>query len=239
MNNTTEIKNSNSPRNQQDKENMLLNIGCNVVIPSIIMTKFSKPEYLGQVYGLVVALLFPFTYGVLDLIKKKKVNFFSALGLFSILMTGGIGLLKLNRDWMVIKETAIPTIIGLIVLASQFTGKPFVKAFLGQILDLEKIRQAYEEKSKVADFDRILNNSSYLLCSTFFVSGVLNYVLADYILTGAPGSVEFNESLGKMTAMSVPVITVPMMLMVGFIMFYLFKNIKKTTDLDFESFLKH
>lgn len=220
------------------KENMLLNIGCNVIIPSLIMTKLSKPEYLGQVYGLVVALLFPFTYGVIDLIKKKKINFFSALGLFSILMTGGIGLLKLNRDWMVIKETAIPTLIGIIVLISQFTGKPFVQTFLGQILDLDKIRSAYEEKSLVHDFNKILSNSSYLLCSTFFVSGILNYVLADYILKGAPGSTEFNESLGKMTAMSVPVITVPMMLMVGFIMYYLFKNIKKTTDLDFESFLK-
>ena len=54
------------------KENMLLNIGCNVIIPSLIMTKLSKPEYLGQVYGLVVALLFPFTYGVIDLINKFK-----------------------------------------------------------------------------------------------------------------------------------------------------------------------
>ena len=95
------------------KENPLINIGLNVIIPSVIMTKFSNADYLGPVWGLVVALAFPISYGLWDFLSKGKTNFFSLLGLFSVLMTGGIGLLKLDKNWMVVKETAIPALMGI------------------------------------------------------------------------------------------------------------------------------
>ena len=126
----------NQNKKKDDKENGLVNILVNIIIPTVIMMKFSKPEYLGEVKGLIVALTFPITYGVYDLIKRSKVNFISILGLLSILMTGGIGLLKLNRNWMIVKETAIPFIIGLVVLISQRTQYPLVRTFLGQIFSI-------------------------------------------------------------------------------------------------------
>ena len=66
---------------------------------------------------LIFALLFPFSYGAYDLLKRKKWNFFSILGIISILLTGGIGLIPGGTvNMFAIKEAAIPAIIGLITL---------------------------------------------------------------------------------------------------------------------------
>jgi hypothetical protein len=58
------------------------------------------------------------------------------------------------------------------------------------------------------------------------------------ILKGEPGSVEFNESLGKMTALSFPVISIPMLIMVGVIIYILVHSIKKYTSLELEDIVK-
>lgn len=223
---------------EKKKENGLVNILINVIIPSVILTKFSSDKYLGQQIGLVVALAFPLIYGAVDFYKRKKVNFFSGLGLVSVLLTGGIGLFNLNRNWMVAKETGVPLLMGLAVLISQYTKYPLVRTFMGQILDLEKIDKAFEEKGHRDEFEQSLGKSSFYLAGTFFLSAVLNYVLAVKILVGEPGSVEFNESLGKMTALSFPVISVPTTIMVGFILFKLLGSIKSVAGLEFEEVIK-
>ncbi|TNE95014.1 MAG: MFS transporter [Deltaproteobacteria bacterium] len=220
------------------KENPLINIGLNVIIPSVIMTKFSNADYLGPVWGLVVALAFPISYGLWDFLSKGKTNFFSLLGLFSVLMTGGIGLLKLDKNWMVVKETAIPALMGIGVLVSAVMGKPLVRLFLDQIMDIPKIDEAFKNKGHDQLFEKNIKLSNTLLAGTFFLSAVLNFVLAVWILEGETGSEKFNESLGKMTLLSFPVITVPMMVMVMGIIFFLINSIKRNTDLELEEVIK-
>ena len=219
------------------RENPLINIGCNVIIPSVIMTKFSDEASLGQKWGLIIALLFPLLYGLWDWFRAKKLNFFSGVGLFSILTTGGIGLFKLDRNWMIVKETAIPLIFGVVVVACEFWGKSLVRLFFSQILNLEKIDSAFKERGEQTTLSRILSRSSYMLGGTFFLSAVLNFILAVMILKGNPGSVEFNKSLGKMTALSFPVISLPLMIITGFILWSLFRTITQRTSLSIEDLL--
>ena len=69
-------------------------------------------------------------YGIYDLIVRRKWNFFSILGLFSILLTGGLGLLGISPFWFAVKEAAIPLTFGLAVLGSVFTPYPLVRTFL-------------------------------------------------------------------------------------------------------------
>lgn len=220
------------------KENPLLNIGFNLIIPTMIMMKFSSDEYLGQVYGLVTALAFPLLYGLYDLLGAGKVNFFSLLGLLSIVLTGGIGLLKVDRNWMIVKETAFPLLMGLFVVGSEWFQKPIVRRILNQMIDLDKVRDVYAEGNQEDHFEKRLKRSSYLLGSTFFISAVLNFLLAFFVLKGQPGSEEFVNSLGKMTGLSFPVIAFPMMIMVGLILYYLFNGIKKETNVELESFFR-
>ncbi len=223
---------------QKKGENPLLNIGINIILPSLILTKFSKPEYLGQVMGLIVALSLPIGYGLYELLAKKRKNVFSLLGLLSVVLTGGIGLLSLDKQWMVLKETAIPFIMGIVVIASQYTNYPLVKLFFDQMINLAMIEEEYRKVGNSNGLNPLLHRSSWLLGSTFFISAALNFYLAETILQGRPGSVEFNESLGKMTALSFPVISLPMMVMMVAILFYIFHHIKKHTQLELEAILK-
>ena len=220
------------------QESPLLNIGCNVVIPSIIMTKFSDEAWLGQVWGLIIALLFPLVYGLWDWFRLKKLNFFSGIGLFSILLTGVIGLGKLDRNWMIVKETAIPLIFGIVVIAFELWGRSLVRLFFEQIIDLKKIDAAFKEKGDHTTLNKTLSRASYMLGGTFFISAILNFVLAVYILEGSPGSVEFNKSLGKMTALSFPVISLPLMIITGLILWSFFRVITQKTHLTMETLIK-
>ena len=58
------------------------------------------------------------------------------------------------------------------------------------------------------------------------------------LLTAEPGTVAFNEQLGKMTALSFPVIALPAMTVMMGNIFYLFRGIKSLTGLDLESIVK-
>ena len=102
----------------ESAENPLLSLGLNILIPVIILTRFSAEDRLGPVYGLLVALAFPVIYGLYDFTRRRNFNLFSALGVVGILLTGGVGLLKLDVQWIAIKEAGIPLILGIVVVGS-------------------------------------------------------------------------------------------------------------------------
>lgn len=220
------------------KENGLLNILINVAIPSFIMIKGSRPEYLGPVIAFTIAILFPLGYGIWDYLKRRKINFFSGLGLVSVFLTGGIGLMQLPREYMVWKEAGIPFLMGVAVLISQSTSYPLVRTFLDQMLNIEKIDQEFAQHGHPGEFEGKLKKAGYYFALSFFLSSFLNYLLATLILVGEPGSEQFTESFGKMTAYSYIVITVPMVLMVGAILFFLLGSIKKVTGLELEEVVR-
>ncbi len=223
---------------KQKKSNALLDLLFNIAIPAIILSKFSNNEYLGEVNGFIISLSFPIIYGLFSFYKSKKINIFSALGLINVLLTGGIGLMRLDKNWLVIKETAIPLFIGIYIIISQHTKYPLVKIILQHALDFKKITQGFSEKSSISEFESMLRFVSKAMAATFFLSAMLNCALAIYILKGEPGTETFNVSLGKMTALSFPVIAIPCMIVSGFIFFYIFNTIKNKTDLEWESIIK-
>jgi hypothetical protein len=218
------------------KENMLINILMNIVIPTLILTKLSGAQYLGPVWGLVVALAFPVVYGLKDFISNRKINFFSALGIFSVLLTGGIGILKLPTEYYAIKEAAIPGLIGLVVLISTKTRFPLVKTFIynDTILNVEKIAAALKAHNKTEAFEKTLRIGSYLLAASFFLSSTLNYILAKMIVMSPAGTEAFNIEVGKMNAISFPVIAVPSMIIMVLSLMYIFRSIRLLTGLTFE-----
>src|SRR5690606_7080559 len=69
------------------RENLLLNLAFNIAIPSLILAKASTPERLGPVWGLIVALAFPISYGLWDFAQRRQANFISIIGFASVLLT--------------------------------------------------------------------------------------------------------------------------------------------------------
>ena len=94
-------------------ENLLFNLVCNVVLPTVILAGFSGEKWLGPKWGLVIALGFPVGYGLHDFFARRRWNFISIIGFASVLISGGFGLMKMGGFWFAVKDAAIPGIIGL------------------------------------------------------------------------------------------------------------------------------
>jgi intracellular septation protein A len=227
------------PQPKKKKSGFLSNLLINVVLPAVILSRFSGDDALGPVWAVVIALAFPLLFGLWELKQSGKVNFFSILGIVSVLLTGGISLLQLPPSYIAVKEALIPALIGLIVLISQYTAFPFVKKLLinPDLLDTDKLYQALAAKDNSALFEQKMARAGYLVAAAFFLSAVLNYVLAKAIVVSAPGTSAYAEELGRMTWLSYPVITLPVMVMLMAAIIYMFRQIGKLTGRSLEDFI--
>ena len=232
---------SNQQAKQQQSQNQgfLGNLAFNIIIPVVIMSYTSSDDYLGPAWSIVAALVFPIGYGIWDLKQSGKVNGFSILGIISVLLTGGISLLKLPAEYIAIKEAAIPALIGIAVLVTQYSKKPLVKMLIlnDQIINWEALNASLDRQNKQAEFKKKVAVSSYIVASSFFLSSALNYILAKVILVSEPGTTAYTEELGRMTALSYPVIVIPSMILLVTALWYLFSQIGKITGEELETFL--
>jgi len=240
QNQDSKIENSPQEKAPEKQESLLLNLAFNLLVPTLVLTKLSDPEFLGIKLAIVIALSFPIGYGIHDFLTRGKLNFFSALGVVSVALTGGISLLELDAIYIAIKEASIPAIFGAATLISLKTSQPLIHTFLlnDAILEIQKINTALKDNGRKPEFDKLLINASWILAGSFFLSSLLNYLLAVIILTADPGTVAFNEQLGKMTALSFPVIALPAMLVMMGNLFYLFRGITKLTGMSLEEIIK-
>ncbi len=221
------------------KPRPMIDLLVSLVIPSIILMKFSGDENLGATAALIVALAFPLSWGLFELVRYRQFNFIALLGLISIVLTGGIGLLQLDPQWLAIKEAAIPGLIGIGVLLSTYTRYPLIRTLVynPKFINVEMIRQRLNESNNGKAFESRLQNATYLLSGTFLFSSLMNYILAKSIVTSPAGSASFNEELGQMTLLSYPVIAIPSTLMMFVIFYYLWRTINGLTGLKLEEIL--
>ena len=215
------------------KPNPLFEILITIIVPAVILMKLSGESSLGPTRALVLALAFPLGWGLWDGWKRRKLNWLSVLGVVSTLLTGGIGLLKLDAQWLAVKEAAVPGLIGLVVLGSNWTSWPLIRVlvFNPTLFDVDRVNAALEERRNVVPFELRLRTGTMLLAATFFFSAVMNYVLARWVVTSPAGSEAFNEELGRLPLLSYPIIAVPSMLMMMALLFWLARGAKSLTGL--------
>ena len=222
------------------KPNPLIELMITLVIPSLILMKLSDTEDLGAVNALLLALAFPLFWGARDLLTRQKLNLFAALGVVSILLTGGIGLLQLDTQWLAIKEAAIPGVIGLAVAISVYTRNPLVRVLLytPALMDVERIQHSLAERGNHAVFESRLKIATWMLAGSFLFSSVMNYFLATWIVVSPTGTPAFNEELGRLTLLSYPMIALPSMLIMMAALYYLARSIRELAGLKFTDTLK-
>jgi hypothetical protein len=221
------------PTSPPKQENLWLNLAFNVAAPVLILSKLSGAHSLGSKGGLVVALAFPLGYGGWDFVKRRKANFISVLGFTSVMLSGGLGLLKADGFWFAVKDAAVPGLIGLTVLMSMRAKEPLLKALFYNeaIMDVPRIEAALRERGAETAFAAILRRATVLVAASFFVSGALNYMLARHLLRSPGGTPEFNAELAKMHWLSLPVIAVPSMAMMMIALWQLLKGVETLTGL--------
>ncbi|MDR2436000.1 MAG: hypothetical protein LBD33_01645 [Puniceicoccales bacterium] len=215
------------------KHNLLVNLGFNIAIPSIIMIMFDDWFGISPALALVLALLFPLGYGGLELIKSRRWNFFSSVGFFSLLVTGGIGLFQLPREWIAIKEASVPVIFFAFIVLSSFSERTFLEKLLLDegILDADSIYSRLQTAEKRAKLHKIMLNASVTLALSFVLSAVLNFLLAKAVVRSESGSVEFTKELGRMVALSYPVIVFPCTVVLSCMLHYVVKKLEHLTGL--------
>ncbi|MEM7792501.1 MAG: VC0807 family protein, partial [Verrucomicrobiota bacterium] len=170
---------------------------------------------------------------------RKKYNLFSILGLVSVLLTGGIGILNIPTEWFAIKEAAIPALLGVAVVVSLKTPYPLIRTLLynPEFIDVDRIQLALTERKSEPLFERLLVKCTLLIAGSFLISAALNYTLARWIVVSPSGTDAFNAEVGKMMAWSWPIIAVPGMVMMMLTLWMLINGINKMTGLKLEEIL--
>jgi len=224
---------------QEPKQRPFVDLIISIIIPSIILMKFSGEDQLGPVWALVVALAFPIVWGLYELFGNSKRNYIALLGIVSVLLTGGIGLLKIDAQWLAVKEASIPLILGIGVLVANKLGFPVVKKMLfnPKLMNVDRIEAALAENKTKPEFEKKLDLANLFFAGTFLFSAIMNYVLAKAIVTSESGSSAFNEELGKMTLLSYPMIAIPSTIMMLAIFYFIWRTVNRLTGLKLEEVL--
>lgn len=221
-----------------EDEPFMLNILITLVIPVVILTRFSGEDDLGAAGGVIVALAFPIAYAIYEIWKERKIGWTPIVGVISVLLTGGIALLELPPELVAIKEASIPLLLALAILVSAWIGRPLARVFLNQMLDREKVEQALTERGTLHEYEERTARATYMLASAFLLSAALNFGLARYVVTSDPGTEAFNGELGRMTALSFPVITIPVMIVLFITIFYILRIVNQLTGLNAEEVIR-
>ncbi len=215
------------------KENLFLNLICNLALPTLVLTKLSGERTLGPGWGMIVALAFPVGYGLYDYRRRRRANFISILGFVSVLLTGGLNFLKVGGFWFAVKEAGVPLAIGAAVILSGRTKTPLVREMIysEQLMDVNRINAILAARGNESAFARLLARASFWLGGGFVMSAALNFGLARYLLKSPPGTTEFNAELGRMHMLSWPVIVVPSMIVMMLAFWKLLSGLKGLTGL--------
>jgi hypothetical protein len=212
------------------RENIWINLILNVVLPSLLLTKGGK--WLEPAPLLITALSMPLIYGIYDFIARKKVNMFSIIGFVSVLITGAVGLFEnIPTRWIAIKEAAVPLLFGIAIIGSSFTKKPLIRSLLfsPELFDVELIENSLDEKGTRKDFEKVISSCTGWVVGSFVLSAILNYALAVWLVKSPSGTEAFNQEIGKMTALSWPVIALPTTAVMMVALMKLMKGIESAT----------
>lgn len=229
-----------SLKTEAAKPNPFLEIGVTIVLPALVLMKLSGDTSLGPLKALLLALAFPLAWGLWDAWRRHKFNWLAALGVVSTLLTGGIGLLKLDAGWLAVKEAAVPSLIGLVIMGSAWTKRPLIHlmVFNATLFDVDRVQKALDAKGTAAQFEARLRQGTHMLAGTFFFSAVANYFLTRAVVSSPAGTEAFNAELGRLTLLSYPIIAIPSMLMMMAMLYWLARQAKGLTGLDLGDMLQ-
>lgn len=230
--------------NKTKRESPFISLIINIVIPVVILSKFSTAQYLGPKLGLAIALSFPLLFGIFSFYRERKANFISIIGFISVFLTGIIGVFEFPSEWIAYKEASVPFVIGVVILVSMKTRFPLVQKIVynEQIMDMETINERLNAPDAPADSQQrvrhMLQTASYLVAASFGLSTVLNFTLAKLIIHSPSGTEAFAQEMGRMTALSYPVIALPSTIVLIIAIIYVYKTLSRLTGLPFEKLFR-
>ncbi|MGF1484665.1 MAG: VC0807 family protein [Opitutales bacterium] len=219
------------------QENPWLSLGFNLLLPILLFKNADDWFGVSPAYALILALAFPIGYFIYDWFARHKRNWISVLGVVSLLLTGGIGLLKLPTEWVPIKEAAVPLIIALVLLVSLALKRPLVRPLVmnRELMNVDRVYAILDEKNARPQLNHLLTHATLWLVASSAVSAIINYVVADSIVTADSGTAEFNEQMGDQTLATALIVFIPSTLVFGYVLWRLASGLKALTGLPYEA----
>lgn len=205
-------------------------------LPLLILSRLS--ERLGGVYALLLALALPAAYGLVRLWRGRTLSVFAAAGVVSVLLTGGIGLLRLPVQWLAVKEAIVPLALGLLVLTSQLTRWSVPRALFETVLSREPVLAAITARGRRVAYEQRLRRAGYLLAGSFGLSAALNFTLTRLLVHSEPGTAAFNAELGHLFALSYPIIALPSLIVMIAAAVYFMTGVARLVELPLEQIVR-
>jgi hypothetical protein len=225
---------------QPKQPHPLADLLLTVVLPSTALEYLSDAALLGPVWALVVSSLLPLSYGIYCWWIKDGLNFFSVLGLVAVVVTGGLGLLKLSAFWFGIKEIAVPVLIGLAFPLSHRWGKPVISSmlFAPHLINERAVLAALDHPNKERQFQHLLFQASMGMGVSMLLSAALNFALALYLIGNKePGSEAYVKAIGTLNWGGTLIIGVPLLAAMMIVLMRFVRGIYRLTGLDKEDLM--
>ena len=213
----------------------LLDLLLTVVLPSAALEYLSTPARLGPFWALVVASLIPLGFGIYCWVTKSGLNLFSVLGLVAVIVTGGLGLLKLSAFWFGIKEIAVPVLIGIAFPLSHRWGKPIITSllFAPHFINERALRTALDTSEKQTRFQQLLFQASLGLGLAMLLSAAINFALAMHLISGKePGSEAYVKAIGTLNWGGTLIIGVPLLVAMMIVLMRFMRGVHQLTGLE-------
>ncbi|MEM8531706.1 MAG: VC0807 family protein [Chloroflexota bacterium] len=214
---------------------LILDIVMGAVIPILILNNLS--ERLGPTPTYVLAGLVPVAWVFIDLLFiTKRFNFITSYVGASAIVRGVLVFWFVDGIQFAFKDSAGFIFTAVVFGGSIIIAKPIMYYFLMQALgpnnaEQEKSLKELLEESKVY---RALVNGTIIILIINVLTGIANFFLNLYIVTGIFDTVEFNQQVAQVNAITRIALTIPEFIAFGvaFVLIYraMFQYLPKEDD---------
>ena len=220
------------------KPSPLLQFIVNFAIPIFILTRFSSESQLGPIKSMLLALAFPVAFEIYNIHKRKKLSMLSIVAICGIVVTGAISLLGLSEGWLAIRRSVPYLAVALAVIVSILIKRPLLNLLLKHVIDMERVDAAARKNQTLHTLNQHINRTGYIVSTLFFITSIASYALTRIVITNNAGTSKFNEEYARLRLLSIPLITLP--LLIGFVatIMYLLAKAENLTGLQTEELLK-
>ena len=236
----------------EQRSHPILSIVCSVLLPVLVLKYCSAVGNgwydLGPTVALVVALCMPIGYGLWCIWGRRGGGAITLLGIITTLLTGLVTIyaqagageaLRPSTPWVyAFKEGALPLIIAMVILWGG-TGK---SSLLRTLFYTDAAFHTRETEARIATLHReaeyhaLLSLMKCLLAGMYLASAVLSFFIALHFqlpilkLPPAQQAEAYNYAVGSITFWTWLIISIPAILLVLALCFYLPRKLRKLTQ---------
>lgn len=208
------------------------------IIPTIVLMTLSDESKLGPLVAMGLALLPPVLLEIYSFFTGRKASLLSLVAIIGILLIGVISLFGLSEEWLGIRRAGIYIIGTIIIAAILLFKRGWIDKGLGKLIDMPTVRKAAHKNNTEAEISKHISKVGYFFVALLVIIAIWSYVLTLIVITAPTGSSEFNSQYGQLRLLSVPFVSVPLLLGSVILLVYLASGFEKYTGIDVETLLK-